>query len=512
MTDWTTGYVSEIGYTYGYYPELNPLHAKLALLNAGYEAPAMANCCELGFGQGISINFHAASNPQVKWYGTDFNPEQANFARQVASLFNCQDRLVDEPFDVFCNRDDLPELEFIALHGIWSWISTENRHIIIDFIKKKLKVGGVLYISYNTYPGWAAAAPLRHVMSQHFERMTSKSEPIGIRIQKALDFTEKLLDAESGYESANPKVKERFVKIKDQEKSYLAHEYLNRDWHPMYFSEVNYLLNNAKVSFACSANYMDHIDAINLSSEQQALLNSIDDIEYKQSTRDIIVNQQFRKDYWIKGGIKLDPLRRAELIRSQKIILVAPRASVPMNINGSRGKATLEESIYGPILDLLADNKVHEIGSLEKSLGSSNLKLTHITEAIIALVGMGYVYNAHEQSVIKASRSNCDQLNREIMLKSRANGDIPYLVSPVTGTGFAIPRFHQLFCLGMISGMKDVVSLANFVWNILSSQNQAIVKEGAPLLTADENRAELVDQAKVFLEQHLPIFKSLQII
>ena len=25
MTDWTAGYVADIGYTYGYYTELNPL-------------------------------------------------------------------------------------------------------------------------------------------------------------------------------------------------------------------------------------------------------------------------------------------------------------------------------------------------------------------------------------------------------------------------------------------------------------------------------------------------------
>ena len=30
MSDWTAGYVTEIGYTYGYYAELSPLRAKLA--------------------------------------------------------------------------------------------------------------------------------------------------------------------------------------------------------------------------------------------------------------------------------------------------------------------------------------------------------------------------------------------------------------------------------------------------------------------------------------------------
>jgi hypothetical protein len=59
MTDWTAGYVADIGYTFGYYQELNPLRAKLAFLNAGLVCPPFGTACELGFGQGLSANLHA---------------------------------------------------------------------------------------------------------------------------------------------------------------------------------------------------------------------------------------------------------------------------------------------------------------------------------------------------------------------------------------------------------------------------------------------------------------------
>lgn len=61
MTDWTAGYVADIGYTYGYYTELNPLRINLAFLNAGLAVPEYGNACELGFGQGVSANMHAAA-------------------------------------------------------------------------------------------------------------------------------------------------------------------------------------------------------------------------------------------------------------------------------------------------------------------------------------------------------------------------------------------------------------------------------------------------------------------
>ena len=55
MTDWTSGYVADIGYTYGYYLELNPQRVKLAFLNAGLVAPEFGTACELGFGQGRAV-------------------------------------------------------------------------------------------------------------------------------------------------------------------------------------------------------------------------------------------------------------------------------------------------------------------------------------------------------------------------------------------------------------------------------------------------------------------------
>ena len=49
MSDWTAGYVADIGYTYGYYTELNPLRVKLAFLKAGLALPEVGSACELGF-------------------------------------------------------------------------------------------------------------------------------------------------------------------------------------------------------------------------------------------------------------------------------------------------------------------------------------------------------------------------------------------------------------------------------------------------------------------------------
>ena len=102
-----------------------------------------------------------------RWWGTDFNPAQAGFAQELAVASGAGARLFDESFAEFCHRADLPDFDYIGLHGIWSWISDPNRAVIVDFVRRKLKVGGVLYMSYNTYPGWAPMLPLQHLSLIH---------------------------------------------------------------------------------------------------------------------------------------------------------------------------------------------------------------------------------------------------------------------------------------------------------------------------------------------------------
>ena len=62
MSTWNSGYISTIGYTFGHYEELNPLRVQLAFLNQGLVFPEVGAACELGFGQGLSANFHAAGS------------------------------------------------------------------------------------------------------------------------------------------------------------------------------------------------------------------------------------------------------------------------------------------------------------------------------------------------------------------------------------------------------------------------------------------------------------------
>lgn len=510
MTDWTSGYVADIGYTYGYYTELNPLQVKLAFLNSGLVFPEIGSACELGFGQGMSANLHAAASA-VQWYGTDFNPSQAGFAQSIAAASGSGAKLYDDAFADFANRPELPDFDYIGIHGIWSWISDENRGVIVDFIKKKLKVGGVLYISYNTLPGWASFAPMRHLMTEHAEVLGAEGRGIINRIDGALDFAEKLIATNPLFTRANPQVADRIQKIKEQNSHYLAHEYFNRDWHPMHFATMAEWLEPAKLNYACSAHYLDHLDAVNLTAEQQGFLNEIPDPMFKQSVRDFMVNQQFRRDYWVKGARRLNAIEQAEALRKQKYLLITHRLDVSFKVNGSLGEATLTDTVYNPILDFLADHQPKAITQIEQAVKDKGITIDQVVQAVMVLSGCGHLAAVQDSKVITKAKPQTDKLNQTLMQKARGSNDISYLASPVTGGGIAVGRFAQLFLLALTEGKKQSTEQAQAVWQIIAAQGQRLVKEGKTLETAEENIAELTEQAHTFVEKQLPILKVLQI-
>lgn len=510
MNSWTDGYVSEIDYTFGYYGELNPLRIAVPFLNIGLAPPEIATACELAFGQGISVNIHAAAS-SVRWYGTDFMPTHAAFAQSLAAAGSGA-QLFDQSFAEFCSRTDLPDFDFIALHGIYSWISEDNQRIIVDFIRRKLKVGGVLYISYNTQPGFAVVLPLQHLLSRHAEIMGAPGQGVLTRVDAAFEFAEKLLALNPAFAIANPNIVERLRLMKGQNRQYAAHEYFNRHWHAMQFAEMVEHLDAAKLSYACPAYYLDHIDALNMTADQHRFLGEVPDPLFCQSVRDFIVNQQFRRDYWVKGARRLSALEQTEALRRLRFILTAsPRSAVLFTVQGALGQRDLAPAVYNPILDLLDAHQPKTLGEIEQALSHTELRLPVIYEAIMVLAGKGDLALVQDDEVQASARVRTDRYNLRMFDKARGDGELTVLASPVTGGGVMVSRFHQLFLLARLQGRESADELAQFAWDLLTAQNQRMVKDAKPLETPEENLAELVRDAREFIDHSLPVLRALQI-
>ncbi|MDR6584848.1 SAM-dependent methyltransferase [Herbaspirillum sp. BH-1] len=524
MNNWNDGYVVDIAYTYGYYPGMNPARLPLAFAFHGLRAPAIQTACELGFGQGLSTNFHAAASG-TRWWGNDFNPLQAAFARELAAASGSGAQLEDSSFSHFCRRDDLPDFDFIALHGIWSWVSQENREIIFDFIDRKLKPGGVLYLSYNTQPGWSAFMPLRDLLVQHTQQVGNDEQglPTAARIDAALAFAAQMFETDPVYAQANPFMRDRLKILQQQPRSYLAHEYFNRDWHAEAFADIHRCLARAGLQFACPAHYIDHLDMANLTPAQRQCLAGISDPVLYQSVRDFMVNQTFRRDYWVRGGEVLDERQRVQALALQSVVLLTEPDKVPLTIQNVASEITLNRLIYEPILQALSDYQPHTLVDLAATLAHRNLNLSQVIDSALMLIGTGHAAplpaesDAATQAQIarRTGDLNAWLLQRAALAPTHGlgsdEGDISHLVSPLTGGGVRVDRVEQLFLLARQHCGDDIDAWPAQVWRHVSAQGKRLVRDGVRLEGEEENLAELATQARLFARTRLPLLQALQV-
>ena len=180
------GYITDIEYVHGVYRELGPSALNLVLLIQSLEPIALEQgftYCDLGCGQGESVNLFAACHPEGEFHGIDFNAAHIEGARGLARQAELDNIAFWEASFADLGALGLPDFDFVVLHGIYSWVGEENRRRVLEFLRAKLKPGGVVFLSYNSLPGWSLHAPLRQLLSSYAETLTG---PLEQRVDESL--------------------------------------------------------------------------------------------------------------------------------------------------------------------------------------------------------------------------------------------------------------------------------------------------------------------------------------
>ena len=467
------------------------------------------NHCELGFGKGVSINIHAAANAG-KYFGTDFNPAHAEHANILCQASGCGAKLFDDSFEEMLQRDDLPKFDSISLHGIWSWISTENQRHIVEFVRKFLKPGGILYNSYNCYPGWSPGAPLRELFIL-YDKYAHQSSKTFNRVEEALKFTEKIISKPQGYFQRVPDVKQIFENTKKHNHDYLAHEYFNRDWICMYFNEVAEMFQAAKVDFACTAELLEKREKYLFPADYIEFLNTIENPIMREQVKDYFFNRQFRKDISVRGGIKISPIVRMKNIIATTYVL-NDKNPLPKTINVMRTAINLNETFSEKLYEYFAADNFRPKNFEEFSKKNPEFSLASLEEMLVILVYAGKISPCQNEDTVKKVEKPCHSLNKYICERAKYADEIQFLASPVTGGGIVLNRFERIFIAAIFDGLNNVEEIAKYTWKVFQSQGQSLISNGKPLTTAEENIAEFSKNLKPFLENRLPVLKTLKVV
>jgi SAM-dependent methyltransferase len=502
----------DVGYTFGYFRELSPGLIDFALTLAGMEPPAREGMTylELGYGQGLSAAIHAAACPGA-YYGNDFNPEHAANAAAWADAAGADARFTGESFAELARRDDLPAFDYVVMHGVWTWAPAAARADILDIVRRKLKPGGVVYVSYNAQPGWAEILPLRHIMALVSGSDEATGADVPAAIGAAFDFAGKLQEVGAAYFAANPGAKARLDAIGRMSRPHLAHDHFNPTWTPSYFSEVAAAFAWADMRFVASASLLDQLDELNLTPEQARLLADLPAPIERESVRDFLVNQNFRRDLLMRDPEPLLADERGARLAAQRLTLTVEASSIAYDTPGQGDDVELPEALYAPIVNALAADGASPktIAGLYSNPGVARLPPGLVLDAITVLVGSGRVHPAQSEPEIAVAKDRCRRLNAHLAARARTSGEVRFLASPVTGAGLRVPRLEQLFLAARAGGAKGPEAWAAEVDAVFAAQDLAVLKDGRPIEDAAATRAELVRLAEAFQAERLPLLTRL---
>ena len=113
--------------------------------------------------------------------------------------------------------------------------------------------------------------------------------------------------------------------MKGENRSILAHEYFNRDWTPMYFSQVAAEMTAANVSFAAPVSLMDQYDSMTVSQAAREQLDKTTDPALRETVLDFLVNRQFRRDLFVKDAKRFDTDNLDRMMDERFALMIARR-------------------------------------------------------------------------------------------------------------------------------------------------------------------------------------------
>jgi SAM-dependent methyltransferase len=259
MARWDHGYVTDIAYTASAYQETTPSWLAACSLLLGYRPPDISGpfrYADVGCGNGFNTLIIAAVNPGAEVWGFDFNPTHIENARALAAWSGLTNvRFEEVSFETLATAHDIlgATFDFVAAHGILSWISLENRRHLTRIIGRLLRPGGLAYLSYNTATGWSGIEPVRRLMRQLAETSQRRTDQAVEEIFQVLD---QLKAGGAGIFQAYPGLEARLGQMRAQDVRYIAHEFLNRDWHSVMFADVAEAMEETKTSYIGSATPM----------------------------------------------------------------------------------------------------------------------------------------------------------------------------------------------------------------------------------------------------------------
>ncbi|GGJ90771.1 class I SAM-dependent methyltransferase [Pseudomonas matsuisoli] len=434
MSLWTDGYLADYPYPHHVQPELSPSWIVSVMGALGQHAPDIAKAfryCELGCGQGLNSLVLAASNPSGQFLAVDFNSRHIEHGQRQASAAGLTNlEFSQASFSTLADSYDGEGFDFIVLHGVYSWISPDNRSAIRQFIAQHLKPGGVVYLAYMTHPGMSAMIAAQRALWQIAQQ--SSGDPAD-RLRAGLSAIRQWQDAGAGYFVDHPDVARRLERADSEDMAFLAHELLCEHWTPFHVGEVITEFAGLGCRLVGSATPLENIDSLSLPGNCIPVLEGLSDTPKREAFKDIARNQSQRRDLYTRNPDAMaSDEHRDVLLNSCWVGLPSASTNDTLEFETRIGPIPADPQLFTPLLAALRQSawSFAELARLPALQG----RISGISPALQMLAWAGHVHPLRHGAV---DVDRCHALNRIISEGVLCGEHYTHLAAPSLGAGIA---------------------------------------------------------------------------
>jgi SAM-dependent methyltransferase len=328
MTPGNPHYGADIPYLRDFKPMLAPAWLDHVALVGGIDPPNRRDSfawCDLGCGQGVTAAILAATHPGGSFQAIDAMEVHVDHGRRLAAAAAIANARFHAADFAAALELDLPQFDYIVAHGVYSWIDRGSRRFLRQFIDRRLKPGGLVYLSYNALPGWARDLPFQRLVNEvgrKFPGDNAARFAAGAAIARAL--------ADAGVPALTESfiLKELNERPEDYSPAYLVHEFMPAGWQPLWVTEVRTAMTAAGLAPVGSATLSENLDWMVLDEPARKTLASIADADARELVRDYFLDQRLRCDVFARDNRRIDPGERAERLLASTFALARPLCEI----------------------------------------------------------------------------------------------------------------------------------------------------------------------------------------
>ncbi len=285
-------------------PESHPCH--LAVLGRMFglacASPPESRILDLGCASGGNLIPLAWRLPNARCVGVDLAENQIAEGQALADRLGLNN-IELKAGNLLDIDESIGQFDYILAHGIYSWVPAPVRTGILSLARRLLAPAGILYVSYNTLPGWRMRGMLRDIL---LHACGDEQDPRN-RMELAQEALARLEPALAGLDALSALyLREEMARLRRAPPSYLLFEYLAQENTPFLLTDFVNTAQENGLSYLCDSELAIQFPSGYGEGTEQALADIGDDLELEQWL-DFVANRNFRRSLLCRDDAEPDP-------------------------------------------------------------------------------------------------------------------------------------------------------------------------------------------------------------